>query len=119
MQPGNTVTFLDWLSTHLLSVGQMCDSACAVKFTANKVTVTNGATTILTVQRDKESGLWRVPIGNSTSAQTAHEHFVHNVYEQKSIKYTLHTYMRVVSDLCKTLGSRLFKMDIFLQHGHL
>jgi hypothetical protein len=70
----------------LLSVGQMCDSGCAVTFTATKFTVTNGATTILTGQRDKESGLWHFPLGNSISTQAAPEHYVHNVYEQKSIK---------------------------------
>jgi hypothetical protein len=32
----------------------MCDSGCAVTFTANKVAVTHGATTILTGQHDKE-----------------------------------------------------------------
>jgi hypothetical protein len=42
----------------LLSVGQMCDSGCVITFTAKKVVVKNGATTILTGQRDKESGVW-------------------------------------------------------------
>jgi hypothetical protein len=76
----------------LLSVGKMCDSGCAITFTANKVAVTHGATTILTVQRDKESGMWRVPLGNTNSAQAAPEHFVHNGYEQKSIQDTI-TYL--------------------------
>jgi hypothetical protein len=64
----------------------MCDSGCAITFTANKVAVTHGATKILTGQRDKESGMWRVPIGNTNSSQSAPAHFVHNVYEQKSIQ---------------------------------
>jgi hypothetical protein len=70
----------------------MCDSGCALKFTANKVAVTHGATTIFTGQYDKESGLWRVPLWNTNSAQAAPEHFVHNVYEQKSIQDTI-TYL--------------------------
>jgi hypothetical protein len=37
----------------LLSVVKNCDSGCAVTFTATKVTVTNGESTILTGQRDK------------------------------------------------------------------
>jgi hypothetical protein len=61
---------LPGLDQHLLlSVGQMCDSGCAVTFTENKVTVTHGAATILTGQSDKESGIWRVPLGNTNSAQ--------------------------------------------------
>jgi hypothetical protein len=73
----------------LLSVVQMCDSGCAVTFTANKVTVTHGSTIILTGQRDKESGLWRAPLGNTNSAQAAPEHSIHNLYAQKSIKDTI------------------------------
>jgi hypothetical protein len=37
----------------LLYVGQMCDSGCAVTFTATKVKVTNGESTILTGLREK------------------------------------------------------------------
>jgi hypothetical protein len=45
---------LPGLAQHsLLSVGQMCDSGCAVTLTATKVTVTNGESTILTGLRDK------------------------------------------------------------------
>jgi hypothetical protein len=84
---------LPGLAPHsLLSVGQMCDSGCAITFTAKKVSVTHGATTILTGQRDKESGMCRVPLGNNNSAQAAPEHYVHNVCEQKSIKDTI-TYL--------------------------
>jgi hypothetical protein len=38
----------------LLYVRQMCDSGCAVTFTANKVAVTNGAATIFTGTREKD-----------------------------------------------------------------
>jgi hypothetical protein len=51
----------------LLSAGQMCDSGCAVTFTANKVAVTNGAAIILNGTRDKDSGVWHVPLGNTNS----------------------------------------------------
>jgi hypothetical protein len=69
----------------------MCESVCAVTFPEDKVTVTHGATTILTGQRDKESGMWRVPLGNTNSAQAAPEHFVHNVYKtlNKNLSRTL------------------------------
>jgi hypothetical protein len=70
----------------------MCDSGCAVTFTATKVAVTNGATTILTGQWDKESGMWRAPLENSITLQDAPGHYAHNVYEQKSIQYTI-TYL--------------------------
>jgi hypothetical protein len=76
----------------LLFVGQMYDSGCAITFTSTKVTVTNGATIILTGQRDKESGMWRAPLGNSISTQIVPEHYVHTVYEQKSIEDTI-TYL--------------------------
>jgi hypothetical protein len=84
---------LPGLAQHsLLYVGQMCESGCAVTFTATKVAVTNGASTILTGQRDNESGMWRVPIETSIPLQIAPENYAHNVYEQKSIKYTI-TYL--------------------------
>jgi hypothetical protein len=76
----------------LLSVGQMCDSGCSVTFTASKVTVTNGDSTILTGQRDKESSLWRVPLDPGTPLNVGQGHSAHNVYEQKSIQGTI-TYL--------------------------
>jgi hypothetical protein len=81
---------LSGLAQHsLLSVGQMCDSSCAMTFTSSKVSVTHCATTIFTGQCDKESGMCRAPLDNTNSAQAAPEHCVHNVYEQKSIKDTI------------------------------
>jgi hypothetical protein len=56
--------------------------------------VTNGATTILTVQWDTESVMWRVPLGNSISTQAASEHYAQNAYEKKSIQDTI-TYLHV------------------------
>jgi hypothetical protein len=73
----------------LLSVGQMFDSGCAVAFTSTKVPVKNGASTILTGQRDKDSGMWRVPLETSIPLQIAPEHYAHNVYEQKYIQDTI------------------------------
>jgi hypothetical protein len=70
----------------------MWESGCAVTFTSKKSAVTHGSTTILTGQHDKESGMCRVPLGNTDSAQAAPEHCLHNVYEQKSIKDTI-TYL--------------------------
>jgi hypothetical protein len=84
---------LPGLAQHsLLSVGQMCDNGCAIKFTATKVTVTNAASTILTGKGEKESGLWRAPLETSIPLQIAPEHYAQNVYEQKSIQDTI-TYM--------------------------
>jgi hypothetical protein len=81
---------LPGLAQHsLLSAVQMCDSGGAVTFTATKLEVTNGKTTILTGQRDKESGLWRIPLQNSIPLQGAPEHYAQNVYEQKSIQDTI------------------------------
>jgi hypothetical protein len=64
----------------------MCDSGCNVTFTSNKVAVTNGAATMLTGTHDKDSGLWRVPLGNTNSEQATPEHAAHNVYQRKSIQ---------------------------------
>jgi hypothetical protein len=95
-----------------LSVGQMCDSGCAVTFTANKVAVTSGATKILIGQCAKESGLWRAPLGNTTSAQAAPERCVHNLYEQKSIKDNI-TYLHARS--FSPVQNNWFKA---IQNGH-
>jgi hypothetical protein len=84
---------LPGLAQHsLLSVGQMCDSGCTVTFTATKVTVTNGGSKILTGQRDTESGLWCAPLETDLPLYLGGEHYAHNVYEQKSIQYTI-TYL--------------------------
>jgi hypothetical protein len=84
---------LHGLAQHsLLSVGEMCDSGCAVTFTATKVTVTNGGSEILTGQRDKESGMWHAPLETNLLLQLGREHYAHNVYEQKSIQDTI-TYL--------------------------
>ena len=49
---------LPGLAQHsLLSVGQMCDSGCAVTFTSKAVTVKHGQATILDGARDTTSGL--------------------------------------------------------------
>jgi hypothetical protein len=64
----------------------------ALTFTASNVTVTNGHSTILTGQRDKESSLWRVPLNPAPPLNVGHEHSAHNVYEQKSIQDTI-TYL--------------------------
>jgi hypothetical protein len=53
----------------------MWDSGCAVTFTATKMTVPNGASTILTGQRDKESGMWRAPLETSIPLQIVPEHY--------------------------------------------
>jgi hypothetical protein len=84
---------LTGLAQHsLLSVEQIYYSGCALKFTATKIAVTNGATKILTGQWDKESGLWYAPLRNSISLQGAPENYAQNVYEQKSIQNTI-TYL--------------------------
>jgi hypothetical protein len=84
---------LPGLAQHsLLSVGQMCDSGCSVTFTASNVTVTNGESTILTGQWDKDSSLWRVPLDPAPPLNVGKEHSAHNVYEQKSIQDTI-TYL--------------------------
>jgi hypothetical protein len=103
----------------LISMGQMCDSGCPLTFTANKVAVTHGAATILTGQRDKDSGLWRVPLENTTVIQDKLRlNMLYTMYMHKILSRTpLRTYMHVVSALCKTLDSSLFKMSTS-KHGH-
>jgi hypothetical protein len=78
---------LPGLAQHsLLSVGKMCDSGCAVTFTATKVTVINGESAILSGMRDKESSMWCVPLEPDIPLEIGREHSAHNVYEQKSIQ---------------------------------
>jgi hypothetical protein len=70
----------------------MCDSGCSVTFMASNVTVTNGHSTILTGERDKDSNLWRVPLNPAPPLHGGQKHSSHNVYEQKSIQDTI-TYL--------------------------
>jgi hypothetical protein len=89
-QTARQAHILPGLAQHsLLSGGQMCDSGCSVTFTASNVTVTNGDSTILTGQRDKESILCRVPIDPAPPLNVGQEHSAHNYYEQKSIQDTI------------------------------
>jgi hypothetical protein len=82
-QAAGQAHILPGLAQHsLLSVGQMCDSGCSVTFTVSNVTVTNGDSTILTGQRDKESSLWRVPLDPDPPLNVGQEHSAHNVYEK-------------------------------------
>jgi hypothetical protein len=92
-QAARQAHILQGLAQHsLLSDGQICDSGCSVTFTASNVTVTNGDSTILTGQRDKDSSLWRVPLDPAPPLNVEQEHSSHNVYEQKSIQETI-TYL--------------------------
>jgi hypothetical protein len=70
----------------------MCDSGCAVAVTETPLAEENGATTILTGQQEKKSGMWRAPLENSISPQAAPKHYAQNVYEQKYIQDTI-TYL--------------------------
>jgi hypothetical protein len=53
----NTHCYFGLAQHYLLYVGQVCDSGCAVTFTSNKVTIKHCTATILTLTRDKDSGL--------------------------------------------------------------
>jgi hypothetical protein len=95
----------------------MCNSGCAVIFTANKVAVKHGAcATILTGTREKESGLLRFTLGEPSPGKSLPQHTEHNVYNKILYKTQFLIYMHVVSALYKTLGSKLFKVNT-LQHG--
>jgi hypothetical protein len=73
----------------LLSVGQMCDSGCAVTITAKEVAVAQGTAKKLTGTRDKDAGIWCVTLGNTNPEQSSHLHAANNVYEQRSIQDTI------------------------------
>jgi hypothetical protein len=90
----------------------MCDSGCSVTFTSSKVTVTNGQSTILTGGRDKVSNLWRVPLNPSPPLHGGQKHSDHNVYEQKSIQYTI-TYLHACC-----FGPVTDTWLKFIQNGH-
>jgi hypothetical protein len=107
-QAARLAHILPGLAQHLLlSVGQMCDSGCSITFTASNVTVTNGHSTILTGERDKESNIWRVPLNPTPPLYDGQKHSAHNVYEQKSIQDTI-TYLHAC---CFSLWS-LWKMSV-------
>jgi hypothetical protein len=92
-QAARLTHILPGLAQHsLLSVGQMCDSGCSVTFTASNVIVTNGGSTILTGNREKQSNLWSVPLNPTPPLNGGQKHSAHNVYEQKSIQDTI-TYL--------------------------
>jgi hypothetical protein len=92
-QAARLAHILPGLAQHsLLSVRQMCDSGCSVTFTASNATVTNGHSTILTGERDKESNLWRVPLNPTPPLHGGQKHSAHNVHEQKYIQDTI-TYL--------------------------
>jgi hypothetical protein len=82
----------------LLSVGQICDSGCAVTFIEKKVAVTHGAATILTGQREKEAGLSRVPLGNTNATQAAPEHAVHSAYEKNLSRTVQDTWLKSIQN---------------------
>jgi hypothetical protein len=89
-QAARLAHILPSLAQHsLLSMGEMCDSGCSVTFTASNVTVTNGHSTILTGEQDKESNLWRVPVNPDPPLHGGQKHSAHNVYERKSIQDTI------------------------------
>jgi hypothetical protein len=67
----------------------MCDSGCSVTFTASNVTGTNGGSTVLMGNRDRQSNLWSVPLNPTPPLHGGQKHSAHNVYEQKSIQYTI------------------------------
>ena len=46
----------------LLSIGQICDNGCRVIFDALKMTVLRGNKTIITGDRQQDTGLWTVPL---------------------------------------------------------
>jgi hypothetical protein len=92
-QAARLAHILPGLAQHsLVSVGKICDSGCSVTFTASNVTVTNGHSTILTGEWDKESNLWRVPLNPAPPLHGGQKHSAHNVYEKKSIQDTI-TYL--------------------------
>jgi hypothetical protein len=62
----------------------------------------NGASTILTDTRDKDSGLWRVPLGDPKSGKSLPQHTAQNVYVKSPSKIQLLIYMHVVSAPYKT-----------------
>jgi hypothetical protein len=48
----------------LMSIGKLCDADCEATFTKHAVTITKNNKLLLTGLRDKQTGLWRVPLTN-------------------------------------------------------
>jgi hypothetical protein len=46
----------------LLSIGKLCDAGCVAKFDANHVNIIHNDTILLTGNRDRRNGLWRLPL---------------------------------------------------------
>jgi hypothetical protein len=68
----------------LLYVGKMCNSGCAIVFTARKVTVKHGEATILTVTLEKDSfPLEKLPQAK-TSLSTQRTMYMKKVYPRRN-----------------------------------
>jgi hypothetical protein len=71
------------LNNNLLSVGQLCDAGCDVKFDTHKATVHAKTEIVLTAKCDHSNGLWRAPLTNNI-VTTAHcNHTQTNVMDTK------------------------------------
>ena len=53
----------------LLSIGKLCNAGCEAKFDDQEVVITKNNTSLLRGQRDRCTGLWRIPLTNNADHQ--------------------------------------------------
>jgi hypothetical protein len=71
------------LHNSLISVGQLCDNGCDVKFNKEMVYVMNNGKCIMLGSRDPQLGLWRVNLKNiKPEIHSAYNH-AHDTINQK------------------------------------
>jgi hypothetical protein len=88
LQPENPIYCLVSPNT-LSSVGGICDSGCAITFTSDKVTIKHDTAITLDGTHDRDSDLWRVPLGEPVPGHSLLPCTAHNLYDKKSIQDTI------------------------------
>ena len=74
----------------LISIGTLCDDDCTATFSKNQITVTKNGTPIIHGTRNREDGLWYIPLPHNThppyaqqpldTTKTAVSHTSHAIY---------------------------------------
>jgi hypothetical protein len=117
-QPDKSIYYMVWSNTLSCQWGEYMTVDVPLHSHHTRYPHKHGAATILDGPCAPDSGLWRVPLGETAPGHALPPHTEHNVYEKSQSNTQLLIYMCVVSFLCKTLGSKLLKMGN-LQHGQI
>ena len=88
---GNKVhIFKDLQSANLISIGQLCDDGCEVKFTKYNMIATKNNHTILTAHRNQHNGMWVIPFdNNSPPSLSSPTHLANGIIKMETTKNDL------------------------------